>query len=129
MSVSTKTDEKASNGQQGHLGYPECTPVSLVGTATSIIFVMTKHIFCHDRSMFVMTKHAFVMTNTILSCRGKHNFVVTKDVFCCDKHMFIMTKVLLSRLKSYLWQLLPMILLSVTFQHPSCILCHTWLHH
>ena len=92
-----------------------------------------KYHFCHDKthllSMFVMTKHVFVTTNTILSCRGKHNFVVTKDVFCCDKHMFIMTKVLLSRLKSYLWQLLPMILLSVTFQHPSSILCHTWLHH
>ena len=78
--------------------------------------------------MFVETKHMFVTTNIILSRCGKHTFVVAKDVSCCDKHMFVATK-LLSQQKRYLWQLPPMILLSVTFQHPFSILCHIWLHH
>ena len=39
-------------------------------------FVMTKHIFCHKKSMLVMTKLFF---------HGKHTFVVTKDMFCHDK--------------------------------------------
>ena len=30
--------------------------ISLAGAATSIIFVATKHAFCHDKSMLVVTK-------------------------------------------------------------------------
>ena len=30
--------------------------ISLAGAATSIIFVATKHIFCHNKSMLVATK-------------------------------------------------------------------------
>jgi len=84
------------------------------------IFVMTKHIFCHDKIMqvpFLCDKHAFVMTKVLLwqtwfccdkFCQDKHTFVTTKDVFCHDKHMLVVTK-LLSQQKWYLWQLQPMI--------------------
>ena len=88
------------------------------------MFVMTKHIFCCEKSMFAKTKclswqnyvcydkiflsqqnfgckFFVVVTNTCLLqqkiCHDKHTFVARKDVFCCDKHMFIMTKVSLSQ--------------------------------
>ena len=44
-----------------------CCNLSLVGDATSINFVMTKHIFCHDKSMLVTTKVLSPTTNTCLS--------------------------------------------------------------
>ena len=67
------------------------------------VFIMTKHIFCHDKSMLVTTKllsrHIFVATNMCLSqqrfCLDKHTFVTTKDVFCCDKQLLVVTKVCL----------------------------------
>ena len=98
--------------------------ISLVGDATSIILVTTKHIFCHNESMlavnlffflfskyfchdktFVMTnichdKHVFVVTlvTRILLLRQvscyKYNFFLTKYVFCHDKSMLAMTKLL-----------------------------------
>ena len=52
---------------------------SLAGAATSIIFVATKHVFRHDKSMFVATKYF---------CHDK-TFVATN--ICCDKH-FVATK-------------------------------------
>ena len=61
--------------------------------ATKNVFVATK-IFCRN-------KHTFVTTKVL---RIKHTFVATKDVFLC-----------LSRQKWYLWQLPPMILISLRF--------------
>ena len=72
-----------------------CTlSLSLVGAATSIIFVTTKvlswqtHV-CHDKNMFVVTKHIF--------CHDKSMLVVTKlllqqiysccNKLCCDKYL------------------------------------------
>ena len=80
--------------------------VSLVGAATSIIFAVTKHIFCRDKSMLVITKCLsgqiyFVATNI---CHDKHNFVEKivlswQAYFCCDntclsQQIFVTTKVL-----------------------------------
>ena len=89
--------------------------LSMVGAATSIIFVATKHIFCHDKSMrccnksfvtikiclsrqkYVCPTKTFVMTKIYLSphtfCHDKlvkHTFVTTKYVFCHNKHMFVL---------------------------------------
>ena len=101
--------------------------MSLVGAATSIIFVFcrgkhVKHIFCRDKSMLVMTnllsrqnyvcrdktflsQQIFVMTNMCMSqqrfCRNKqHMFCHDKHV-CRDKRVFVTTK-LLSRQNLYL---------------------------
>ena len=52
------------------------------------VFVMTKHIFCPDKSMLVAT--TFITTNMCLSWQ----IFVARKIFCCDKHNFIMTKVL-----------------------------------
>ena len=71
------------------------------------VFVMTKHIFCHNKSMLVATK--LLSWQTYLChdktgcdrylCRDKHNFVVTKVLlwqayFCQDKSMLVVTKLL-----------------------------------
>ena len=77
-------------------------PLSLVGSATSIIFVATNFlstqtcVCCDKTHLLSWQKYAchdktFVATNTC-------TFVVTKDMFCHDKHMFVMTKV------SLVWQ-------------------------
>ena len=88
----------------------------MAGTATSINFVATKHVFCHNKSMLVATnimllrqarvslfvtikcllpwqKYAchdktFVMTNTCLLWQ----ICVTTKIFCCGKHTFVVTK-------------------------------------
>ena len=97
--------------------------LSLVGAASSIVFVVTKHVFCHNKSMLVVTKvlsqikirllrqNFCVTTNIILSqqkfCYDKHTFVAPKDMFCCDKLVFAVTKV--SFMKSILLlQCMPM---------------------
>ena len=87
--------------------------LSLAGAATSIIFVVTKHVFCRYKSVFVATKLLLWQT---CFCRNKYNFcrdkftsittnifVATKHVFCCDKNMLVMIKVL-SRQKFLLQQ-------------------------
>ena len=105
--------------------------VSLARAATSIMFVVTKHGFCHDKSMLVMTndKHV-VMTSLFLlqqthvcgddthllsqqkyACHDK-TFVATNTClshqkFCRGKHTFENT--CLSQQKWYLWQVPPMI--------------------
>ena len=69
------------------------------------MFVVTKHVFCHNKSMLVVTKifchdkHNFVATNIILSwqkfCHDKHTLAMTKDMFVVTS-TFIATKL-------YLW--------------------------
>ena len=84
--------------------------VSLVGAATSIISVATKHIFCHDKSMLGTAKvlsqqNIFVATNMCLLwqtfCRDKHTFVTTRHVLswqtCVCRDIFVMTKLLLQQ--------------------------------
>ena len=59
------------------------------------VFVTTKHIFCHDKSMLVTTQLLSQQTSFLLQqnvCHNKHTFVATKDVFCHDKQVFVMTK-------------------------------------
>ena len=80
--------------------------LSLAGAATCIIFVVTKvlswqahvcitkHVFCHDKSIFVVTDIFFATTNT--------SFVVTKvclswQKFCYDKVFVAITKKFLSQ--------------------------------
>ena len=46
------------------------------GNATSIIFVATKHIFCHDKSMLAATKLCLLLHTNF--CRDKHVLVATK---------------------------------------------------
>ena len=87
--------------------------VSLAGAATSIIFVttkvlsqqtcvMTKHVFCCDKSMLVattknvMTKWCLLQQNF---CHNKYllrQTCVCHNKFCHDKHVFVATKVCLS---------------------------------
>ena len=63
------------------------------------MFVMTKHVFCRDKSRDktflswetrICRNKSFVTTKIILSqqkfCCSKHTFVATKDTFCHDKH-------------------------------------------
>ena len=76
------------------------------------VLVVTKHIFCHDKSMLlhpfvttkVLSRQIFVATNIILSqqnfCRDKLTFVVTntflsptKHIFCHNKSMLVTTKI------------------------------------
>ena len=85
------------------------------------VFVMTKHIFCHEKSMLVAAKFCrnqimFVATTkkvTTNLCCNKHMFaakkvlswlayfVTIKDMFChdkhvcCNKHVFVMTRIIL----------------------------------
>ena len=101
--------------------------LSLTGAALSIIFVMTKvwirqthvmtkHIFCHDKSMLIMTKLLSWQnaTNTCLSwqnyaCIDKITFVATNichtcvvtKTFCHDRHIFVVTKDMFCRDKNY----------------------------
>jgi len=65
---------------------PSQLSLPLVGAATSIIFVMTKHVFCCDESMLVVTKHL-----------SKQNYVAAK-YFCHDKS-FVATSTCLSQQK------------------------------
>ena len=78
------------------------------------VFVMTKHVFCCDKSMLAVTKPLVLTkvfsgcnkTFTCLSwqqfCHDKHTFVRTKHMFfcdkqkTCDKHMFVATNTHLS---------------------------------
>ena len=58
--------------------------LSLAGAATSIIFVVTKHAFCHDKNMLVATNMHF--------CHNKSMLVATKSMLpqnyvCCDKYL------------------------------------------
>ena len=66
------------------------------------MFVVTKHIFCHDKSMLVATKlydkHIFVVTKVLSS----QIFVVTNRIllrqkFCCDKLTFVVANMFLLR--------------------------------
>ena len=68
------------------------------------MFVATKHIFCHDKSMLVMTKlcnkHIFVVTKILSS----QIFVATNRIllwqkFCCDKLTFVAANMFLLRRK------------------------------
>ena len=60
------------------LGLEWCR-LSLAGAATSIIFVVTKHAFCHYKSVFFMTE---LLSRQTCFCRNKYNF-------CCDKFTFV----------------------------------------
>ena len=68
-------------------------PLSLAETATSIIFVATKDVFCLDKSMLVATKTC--LSRQIVFCRDKDEFVATKHFFFfvvgLDKSMFVAT--------------------------------------
>ena len=83
------------------------------------VFVATKHVFYHDKSMLVTTKHlsrqnyvcrdnhVFVTTKVYLSrkarvCRDK-SFVVTK-LFCRDKHTSVATSILLIEHTEAYWR-------------------------
>ena len=98
--------------------YTVCSILSLVGTATSTIFVTTKHVYCRDKSMLVATKLLLRQTHVCCDktcydkhvCCWKHTFVMTKDVFCRNRHIFVMTNVFVTtkhllRQKLYLRQL------------------------
>ena len=88
-------------------------PLRLAEAATSIVFVATKDVFCHNKQVFVATKvclsqqnfcqlfvvtkvlsrqtyffhnKTFIMTSILLS-HQKMCFVMT-NVFCCDKRVF-----------------------------------------
>ena len=75
------------------------------------MFVTTKQVFCHDKSMLVITNtclswQSFVATK--IFCRNKHSFVVTNVLsrqacFCCNKRH------VLSWQQLCLWQLPPII--------------------
>ena len=68
--------------------------LSLVGAATSIIFVATE----------VLSRQTHLLLQQKYACRDK-TFVMTKlclcDKFCCDKHTFVTTKDLFCRNKNY----------------------------
>ena len=59
------------------------------------MFVVTKHVFCHDKSMLVVTKLC-----------DKHIFVMTKDLFIVTNTFVTTNTELLLRWQTYLWQLL-----------------------
>ena len=70
--------------------------LSLVGAATSIIFVATKFLLwqtcvCHDKHVFVVIKHVFCCNESMLvatKLASHQNYV------CHNKHMFVTTKLL-----------------------------------
>ena len=59
------------------------------------MFVATKHVFCHDKSMLVVTKH---LSRQKCACRDKafvkHVFVTTN---ICHEKGFVATNIILSR--------------------------------
>ena len=63
--------------------------ISLAGAATSIIFSVTKYVFCRDKCVLVGTK---VLSRQIRVCR--------ENFFCRDKHNFVEASILLSRQKT-----------------------------
>ena len=82
------------------------TMVSLVGAATSIIFVatevyhdkhmfvVTKHVFCHDKSMLVATKLCFSRQNIFFATK----LLAQQVLNVCPSKSFVATSLLL------LWQ-------------------------
>ena len=76
--------------------------IALAGAATSIIFVVTKHVFCRDKSMLAATKlrlsrqlclfFTFVATN--ISC--DKSFVATSILLSRQKTCFVATNTCLS---------------------------------
>ena len=63
------------------------------------MFVATKHIFCHDKSMLVMTSYntlTFVTINTCLSWQDR-SFVVTKVCLSLSQQILVVTNIILSR--------------------------------
>ena len=88
--------------------------LSLVGAATSIIFVSrwkfccNKHVFCHDKICLSQQKykHIFVMTKLLSWRIFVTKLLLQQAYFCRNKHVFV-----LSQQKWYLWQLPLMIVL------------------
>ena len=89
--------------------------LSLVGAATSVIFVVTKHVFCRNKSMLAVTKllsrqnyvchskiffaqtcvchdKSFVATGILLS--WQKNVLSWETCICCDKSKLVTTNVL-----------------------------------
>ena len=82
-----------------------CCNLSWAGDATSIIFVMTNHIFCCDKSMLVMT-NIFLWWQDIF-CHDKaccDKYFLQQKCACHDKHIFVVTKHILPW-QSMLWQI------------------------
>ena len=67
--------------------------LSLAGTATSIIFVATKQVFCCDRN-FVPTNIILSPQNFLVATKDKVNF--SRQNFRRDKIMSVATKLCLS---------------------------------
>ena len=97
----------------------------LAGAATSIIFsqhfftfvatnmfVMTKRVFCHDKSMLVSTKCLSWQTQV---CCDRY-LLLSRQKYVCHNKSFVVASILFSQQKKcfiatkwYLWQLPPMI--------------------
>ena len=79
---------------------------------TKHMFVVTKHVSCHDKHNFVATKNCCdkpVFASKAHFCRDKRHVLLWQTCVCHDKHVFVVTE-FFSRQKWYLWQLSPMIL-------------------
>ena len=96
------------------LGAAGCKFISSAGAATSIIFVATNTCLswqtcvCHDKHVFVMTKYIFCCNKSLFASKvcwtkllSRQIFVATNVIlswqnFCCDKLTFVMTNTWLS---------------------------------
>ena len=85
------------------LNQPVWLYLSLVGAATSIIVVTTKHVFCRNKSMLAVTKR---LSQQYYVCRNKifwlqQNFVMINTCllwqayFCHDRTRFVATNIFL----------------------------------
>ena len=93
---------------QGHDG----SKISLVGAAKSIISVMTKHIFWHDKSMLIVM--AKVLSWQAYFCHDKTCLLLWQKYACHDKS-FVMTNTYLSSQKFFVMTYI--ILLWLKFLH------------
>ena len=98
---SLSVDNRTQNNRMTTFLTCQCCSLSLAGAATSIIFVATK---------VCLSRQTFFCPEKLLS--GRTYFCCDKTVFCSDKHVFVAKKSL-SRQKLYLWQLSPMLVLSL----------------
>ena len=72
---------------------------SMAGAATSIVFVVTKHVFCHDKNMLVATNMCFCHNKSMLAATKKHAATepcLSRQIFVATK-VFVMPKIFLSR--------------------------------
>ena len=93
--------------QFGHTGLRHTVSLavaatSIISVATNMCFVMTKHVFCCDKSMLVLVTKClsrqkyFCHDKTFVATNICRDIVLSQHAFCCCRHTFFVTSIFLS---------------------------------